>query len=88
MKLFVKQFIQAKFSNVIRPSYGVVAKSSNITDNDIRIVLQTFSGSQPSATEIPEFSGAWLISPIDDEYVAILRQERSLKRNRTAILLI
>lgn len=79
-KVPLKQFVRGKLSGTDRPNYEVVAKSRNIDDAEIQNVLQVFNGSQPLATEIPKHSGSWLISPIGDNEIALLRQERSLEK--------
>lgn len=79
-KIFAKQFIRGKISSPDRQNYDIVAKSRNIDDSEIQNVVQAFSGSQPLATEIPNYKGAWLVSSIDSEQVALVRQERSLEK--------
>ncbi len=78
-RIFVKQFVSGKFSNQNRPRYDIVAKSRNISDTEIENVIRVFNGGRPLATEIPNFRGAWLISPVSSQEIALLRQERSLE---------
>lgn len=76
-KISVKQFIRGKLSTADRPNYDIVARSRDINDSEIQDIIQEFNGSQPLATKIPNYQGAWLISPINNNQVALLRQERS-----------
>jgi len=72
-----EQFIYSKYTKKKYSSYDVVAKSPGIADNETISIRKLFDGCRPRSTNIENYGTAFAVSPISEDFVALLRLARS-----------
>lgn len=73
-RILCQQFVYSKFAGASRSaSYMTIARSSKITDVDIKKIRNTFNGCRPDSTELSVYKTSYAVSPVGDSDLALLR---------------